>query len=959
MDTKQSEPKIENDVISIRGARTHNLKNIDLDIPKGKFIVITGLSGSGKSSLAFDTIFAEGQRRYVESLSTYARQFLEVLEKPDVDLIEGLSPSIAIDQKTRNQNPRSTVGTTTEIHDYLRLLYSRTGEVRCPEHKTPLKAFSVGNMADEIIDSYTDQRIAVLAPIRLAHKKTLGDKIDHLKSRGFFRMRCDGKYVDLDDNLTNLGSNIQKLDIVVDRLKASSSSRQRMCESIETALGQANNQVTFASLENETEVTLSSIFSCSQCDYAIDDVEPRMFSFNNPMGACETCNGLGKLDLFDKEKIILHPELSLAAGAIPGWDRKNSFFYQVLQDLATYYQFELEKPFEELNTRIQEIILHGSGSEKINFNYASRGGATIKKIHSFEGVVPNFQRRYSQTKEQIVKEELKKYISLKQCPSCAGTRLKAEALNIFVGDRNIAHVCDLTLEDCLDFFKHLKPISQYQIVSDRVTREIIKRLSFLVEVGLGYLTLSRSSETLSGGESQRIRLASQIGSGLTGVTYVLDEPSIGLHQRDNRKLLDSLRQLQKLKNTVIVVEHDEETISEADYIIDMGPGAGEQGGEIIAQGSVEDITNSSASITGKFLNGQAAIPPHKQLEVGPLTKFMSLVGARGNNLKNVDIKIPLGLMVAITGVSGSGKSTLINRTLAPAITQDLRGVKQLAEPFDNLEIPDGIKYLVTIDQSPIGKTPRSNPATYTGVFSAIRDLFSSTRLSKERGYTPGRFSFNVTGGRCETCQGDGSIKIELHFLPDVYVTCETCKGSRYNQETLEITYHGKNISEVLDLTVTGAAEFFKSIPSIKKKLDILEEVGLGYIKLGQSAITLSGGEAQRVKLSAELSKRGGGETVYILDEPTTGLHFHDVSWLIKVLVKLRDRGNSIIVIEHNLDLISRSDWIIDMGPEGGLGGGSVVEQGTPSQLLKRGSGHTAQALRTGRSYRPTGQKKTG
>ena len=933
------------DSIKVRGARTHNLQNIDVDIPKNKIVVFTGLSGSGKSSLAFDTLFAEGQRRYIESLSTYARQFLEVLQKPDVDSIEGLSPAIAIEQKSKNNNPRSTVGTVTEIHDYLRLLYSRTGIQHCPEHQTPLTAFSISEMIEFILALGDDKRILILAPVTRVSTQTTANLIERFRAQGFFRIRIGGQIVDLDD-VTNLEINDEnkQVELVIDRLRITSESKGRLAESLETALKQSPDKVLVHDTGTYQDYSLSANFSCPKCEYTAPPLDARMFSFNHPSGSCPTCDGLGQLESFDAEKIIAHPTLSLASGAISGWDKRNKFFFDMLTSLSEHYDFDLNTPFEDLPSEIKQVVLNGSGKTKIKFRYRIRDNEIKIERHSFEGVIKNFNRRFEETKEDAVKEELAKFISMRKCATCSGSRLRPEARNVRVAGLKIAEINAMALADAKSFFESLVEHPQTKIVSERVITEIINRVGFLIDVGLSYLSLDRKASTLSGGESQRIRLASQIGAGLSGVMYVLDEPSIGLHQRDNQRLIESMKKLRDLGNTVIVVEHDEETIIQSDYVIDIGPGSGETGGKIISQGTPDYILSDPNSVTGPYLSKTKKIFEFPRKSIGKLTPSVTLKGARANNLKSLDLKIPLGVFVCITGVSGSGKSTLINDTFVPAMARQL-GAKLKGEYlYDDITDTDHIKYLVNIDQSPIGRTPRSNPATYTGMFTLIRELFAQVPLARERGYSSGRFSFNVKDGRCETCQGEGSRRIELHFLPDVFVTCAVCQGKRYRQETLDINYKGKTIHDVLEMSIKEALEFFSSVPSLKRKLSILDEVGLGYMSLGQSATTLSGGEAQRVKLASELSKRNTGNTLYVLDEPTTGLHFNDISWLLQILIKLRDQGNSIIVIEHNLDVIRRADWIIDLGPEGGSLGGAIVGEGTPEEIAKLKISHTGHFL---------------
>lgn len=933
------------DSIKVRGARTHNLQNIDVDIPKNKIVVFTGLSGSGKSSLAFDTLFAEGQRRYIESLSTYARQFLEVLQKPDVDSIEGLSPAIAIEQKSKNNNPRSTVGTVTEIHDYLRLLYARTGIQHCPEHQEPLRAYSISEMINFILALGVNKRILILSPVTGANTQTTSNLLERFRAQGFFRVRINGQLIDLDDPATpTMGNEKNNFELVIDRLRISADSKGRLAESLETALKQSPSKVVVHNADTGQDFSLSAIFSCPKCEYTSPPLDARMFSFNHPSGSCATCDGLGQLESFDAEKIIAHPTLSLASGAISGWDKRNKFFFDMLTSLGKHYHFDLNTPFEDLPTEIKQVVLNGSGKTKIKFHYQGRNNETKTEKHSFEGVIKNFNRRFEETKEDAVKEELAKFISMRQCSDCGGSRLRPESRNVRVAGLTIAEVNAMALADAKPFFENLVNHPQTKVVSERIIEEIVNRVGFLIDVGLSYLSLDRKASTLSGGESQRIRLASQIGAGLSGVMYVLDEPSIGLHQRDNQRLIESIKKLRDLGNTVIVVEHDEETIVKSDYVIDIGPGSGESGGKIIAQGTPDNIMTDPRSVTGPYLAGMKKIYDFPSKVINKQTPSVTLTGARANNLKNLNLKIPLGAFVCITGVSGSGKSTLINDTFVPAMARQLGAKLKREYLYDDLTETDQIKYLVNIDQSPIGRTPRSNPATYTGMFTIIRELFAQVPLARERGYSSGRFSFNVKDGRCETCQGEGSRRIELHFLPDVFVICEICQGKRYSQETLDINYKGKSIHNVLEMSIKEALIFFSSVPSLKRKLTTLDEVGLGYMSLGQSATTLSGGEAQRVKLATELSKRNTGNTLYVLDEPTTGLHFSDISWLLKILVKLRDQGNSIVVIEHNLDVIRRADWIVDLGPEGGSRGGAIIGEGTPNQIAKIKDSYTGQFL---------------
>ncbi|MBI1892255.1 MAG: excinuclease ABC subunit UvrA [Burkholderiales bacterium] len=928
--------------IRIRGARTHNLKNINLDIPRNQLIVITGLSGSGKSSLAFDTLYAEGQRRYVESLSAYARQFLQLMEKPDVDLIEGLSPAISIEQKATSHNPRSTVGTVTEIHDYLRLLYARVGTPYCPEHpENPLAAQSVSQMVDAVLALPEDTKLMILAPVVANRKGEHVDLFEEMQAQGFVRYRIQSgthaaKIYEADDLPKLKKTEKHTIDVVVDRLKIKADVKQRLAESFETALRLADGRALALEMDSGKEHLYSNKFACPICGYSLQELEPRLFSFNNPMGACPECDGLGHIEFFDPKRIVAFPNLSLASGAIKGWDRRNQFYFQMLSSLAEHYEFDTDTPFEQLAQDAQEVILYGSGRQTIPFAYINERGRTVVRQHTFEGVVNNLQRRYRETDSIAVKEELAKFINQKQCPECDGARLRVEARHVKVGSgrqqRAIFEIAATPLRETLDFFEKLKLSGAKREIADRIIKEIVSRLKFLNNVGLDYLSLERSADTLSGGEAQRIRLASQIGSGLTGVMYVLDEPSIGLHQRDNDRLIDTLKHLRDIGNSVLVVEHDEDAIRSADFIVDMGLGAGVHGGEIIAQGSLDDILKSKKSLTAQYLSGKLEIAlPKKRVKPEPEKQFV-ITGAAGNNLKRVTMSLPVGLLTCVTGVSGSGKSTLVNDTLYLAAARHLYGSQAEPAPFDTIDGFEFFDKVISVDQAPIGRTPRSNPATYTGLFTPIRDLFSTVPTAKERGYSAGRFSFNVKGGRCESCQGDGVLKVEMHFLPDVYVPCDVCHGKRYNRETLEVHYKGKNISDVLDMTVEDAHEFFRPVPVVARKLQTLLDVGLGYIKLGQSATTLSGGEAQRVKLSLELSKRDTGRTLYILDEPTTGLHFHDIALLLKVIHRLRDQGNTVVIIEHNLDVIKTADWIIDLGPEGGAGGGQIIAAGTPEQI---------------------------
>ncbi|TAK83247.1 MAG: excinuclease ABC subunit UvrA [Betaproteobacteria bacterium] len=932
------------DSIRIRGARTHNLKNLSLELPRNRLVVLTGLSGSGKSSLAFDTLYAEGQRRYVESLSAYARQFLQLMEKPDVDLIEGLSPAIAIEQKAASHNPRSTVGTVTEIHDYLRLLYARVGTPYCPEHKLPLQAQTVAQMVDHVLQLPADTRLMILAPVVSDRKGEQADLLDELRAQGFTRVRVDGRVHEL-DAAPRLAKTVKhSVDVVIDRLRSRADAKQRLAESFETALRHADARALVVEVDSGQEHLFSSKFSCPACDYAIPELEPRLFSFNNPVGACPRCDGLGAVDYFDPKRIVAHPNLSLASGAIRGWDRRNHFYYSMLQSLARHYRFDLEQPWEMLDDAVQQVVLHGSGKAKIAFHYPGERGRTAVKEHAFEGVIPSYERRYRETDSGVVREELAKLRNTQPCPECGGARLRREARHVKLGSHTIYEISSWPLRAAREFFSSLALEGAKRQIAERIVREISNRLQFLVNVGLDYLALERSADTLSGGESQRIRLASHIGSGLTGVMYVLDEPSIGLHQRDNERLISTLKHLRDLGNSVIVVEHDEEAIRAADHVVDMGPGAGEAGGEIVAQGSPAEIISNPASLTGRYLARELSIAVPR-LRNRPGKNRLRIGGARGNNLKSVDLSLPLGLLVCVTGVSGSGKSTLINDTLYTAVARHLYGSSSEPAPHESLAGLEHLDKVVSVDQSPIGRTPRSNPATYTGLFTPIRELFAGVPEARSRGYDAGRFSFNVKGGRCEACQGDGVTKVEMHFLPDIYVPCDACHGRRYNRETLEVRYKGRNIQEVLEMTVGEAAEFFSAVPAIARKLQTLMDVGLGYVRLGQSATTLSGGEAQRVKLSLELSKRDTGRTLYILDEPTTGLHFHDIRLLLDVLHRLRDAGNTVVVIEHNLDVVKTADWVVDLGPEGGDGGGRIVAEGTPEQIAANKASHTGRYLK--------------
>jgi len=941
--------------IRIRGARTHNLKNINLDLPRNKLIVITGLSGSGKSSLAFDTLYAEGQRRYVESLSAYARQFLQLMEKPDVDMIEGLSPAISIEQKATSHNPRSTVGTVTEIHDYLRLLYARVGTPYCPDHpEEPLAAQTVSQMVDAVLSMPEGTKLMILAPVVANRKGEHSDLFEAMQAQGFVRFRVQSgthaaKIYDVDDLPKLKKTEKHTIDVVIDRVKVNAEIKQRLAESFETALRIADGRAVAYEMDTEKEHIYSNKFACNVCGYSLQELEPRLFSFNNPMGACQECDGLGHIEFFDPKRIVAFPNLSLASGAVKGWDRRNQFYYQMLTSLAAHYGFDLDKPFEQLPKSAQDVVMFGSGKTSVPFAYVNERGRTVIREHTFEGVVNNLQRRYRETDSMAVKEELAKFINEKECPSCGGARLRTEARYVKIGNgpqqRAIYEVAKTPLRDCLSYFDGLELTGAKRDIAERVIKEIVARLKFLNDVGLDYLSLDRSADTLSGGEAQRIRLASQIGSGLTGVMYVLDEPSIGLHQRDNDRLIGTLKHLRDIGNSVLVVEHDEDAIRTADYIVDMGPGAGVHGGAVIAEGSLKDIMKSKESLTAAYLSGKKKIHvPKKRTQADP-DRQLVITGATGNNLKNVSLELPVGLLTCVTGVSGSGKSTLVNDTLYPALSRHLYGSQTEPAPHDAIHGLEHFDKVISVDQAPIGRTPRSNPATYTGVFTPIRDLFATVPTAKERGYSAGRFSFNVKGGRCEACQGDGVIKVEMHFLPDVYVPCDVCHGKRYNRETLEVEYKGKNITQVLEMTVEDAHEFFKAVPVIARKLHTLLDVGLGYIKLGQSATTLSGGEAQRVKLSLELSKRDTGRTLYILDEPTTGLHFADIDLLLKVIHRLRDQGNTLVIIEHNLDVIKTADWIVDLGPEGGAGGGTIVAHGTPEDVANNPASVTGKYLK--------------
>ncbi len=936
------------DKITIRGARTHNLKNVDLDLPRDKFVVITGLSGSGKSSLAFDTLYAEGQRRYVESLSAYARQFLSLMEKPDVDHIEGLSPAISIEQKSTSHNPRSTVGTITEIYDYLRLLYARAGIPRCPDHDVALEAQTVSQMVDQVLALPEGTALMLLAPIIQERKGEHLHVFEQLKADGFVRARIDGIVVDLDEAPALDKLKKHTIEVVVDRIKVRPDIALRLSESFETALRHANGIALVAFMDDakKPDQIFSARYACPHCGYSLSELEPRLFSFNNPAGACPTCDGLGVKQYFDPDRVITDKDLSLSEGAIRGWDKRNIYYFGMLEALSAHYGFDVDTPWKKLGKKVQNAILNGSGKEEIAFHYYNDRGRKVVREHTFEGVLPNMERRYRDTDSQNVREDLAQYLNHTTCSDCEGSRLKREARNVFIEDKALPDVVRLPIQRSCDYFGALKLPGKRGEIADKILKEIRERLQFLVNVGLDYLSLDRSAETLSGGEAQRIRLASQIGAGLVGVMYVLDEPSIGLHQRDNERLLATLVRLRDLGNTVLVVEHDEDAIRAADYVVDIGPGAGVHGGRIVARGSFEDIINNEDSLTGDYLSGRKQIAiPAKRTPVDR-KKLLTLKGANGNNLKNVTAEFPLGLMTCVTGVSGSGKSTLINATLYPIAAKALNGATVIEESeYDSIDGMEQLDKVVDIDQSPIGRTPRSNPATYTGIFTPIRELFSGTQEARSRGYGPGRFSFNVKGGRCEACQGDGVIKVEMHFLPDIYVPCDVCKGKRYNRETLEVKYKGKNITEVLEMTVEDARAFFDAIPALARKLQTLVDVGLSYITLGQAATTLSGGEAQRVKLARELSKRDTGQTLYILDEPTTGLHFHDIQQLLVVLHRLRDHGNTIVVIEHNLDVVKTADWVIDMGPEGGDGGGQVIATGTPEDIAKNKASHTGRFLK--------------
>ncbi|WP_201314478.1 excinuclease ABC subunit UvrA [Dyella sp. EPa41] len=967
------------DTIRIRGARTHNLKNIDLDLPRDRLIVITGLSGSGKSSLAFDTIYAEGQRRYVESLSAYARQFLSMMEKPDVDHIEGLSPAISIEQKSTSHNPRSTVGTITEVYDYLRLLYARVGTPRCPDHGIPLEAQTVSQMVDSTLALDPEKRFMLLAPVIRERKGEHVQVFDQLRAQGFVRARVDGTVYDLDAVPPLTLRQKHTIEVVIDRFRPRDDIKQRLAESFETALRLGDGLVILADMDagqgspsaagasragaadaRAPEQLLSSRYSCPVCDYSLPELEPRLFSFNSPIGACPTCDGLGVTQVFDPARVVAHPELSLAGGAIRGWDRRNAHYFQLIMSLASHYRFDVETPWRKLPADVQKAILYGSGKETIAFKYLTERGGRVTREHSFEGILPNMERRYKETESPAVREELAKYISDQPCPECSGQRLNRSARNVFVADHALPSLTSRSIDDALAFFEALKLTGWRGEIALKIVKEIRERLSFLNDVGLNYLTLDRQADSLSGGEAQRIRLASQIGAGLVGVMYVLDEPSIGLHQRDNERLLGTLTRLRDLGNTVIVVEHDEDAIRMADHILDIGPGAGVHGGDIVAQGALKDILSSPRSVTGQYLSGKRGIKvPTERRQQLDADSWLHLKGASGNNLKNVDLAIPAGLFTCVTGVSGSGKSTLVNDTLFRLAAAELNGSSEQPAPYKSVEGLELFDKVVDIDQSPIGRTPRSNPATYTGLFTPLRELFAQVPEARARGYTPGRFSFNVRGGRCEACEGDGMIKVEMHFLPDVYVPCDVCHGKRYNRETLEVHYKGHTIADVLDMTVEDALKLFENVPTIARKLETLRAVGLDYIKLGQSATTLSGGEAQRVKLSKELSKRDTGRTLYILDEPTTGLHFHDIEQLLDVLHQLVEQGNTVVVIEHNLDVIKTADWLVDLGPEGGAGGGRILVTGTPEQVAATPGSHTGRFLAPHLDVKPAKAAKTG
>ncbi|MDA0679436.1 MAG: excinuclease ABC subunit UvrA [Proteobacteria bacterium] len=932
--------------IEIRGARTHNLRNLDLSLPRDKLIVFTGLSGSGKSSLAFDTIYAEGQRRYVESLSAYARQFLSMMEKPDVDHIEGLSPAISIEQKSTSHNPRSTVGTVTEIYDYLRLLYARAGTPRCPDHGITLEAQTVSQMVDQVLALPKDSRLMLLAPVVVERKGEHVQLMQDLMAQGFIRARINGEVYELDDPPKLDLRRKHSIDAIVDRFKVNAELRQRLAESFETALKLADGVARITIMDDPAaeELVFSDRFACKICGYSLTELEPRLFSFNNPTGACSGCDGLGVKQFFDPDRVIVNSDLSLAGGAIRGWDRKTTYYFQMIKSLAAHYKFDIETPYCDLDEKMQQVVLFGSGKEKIELYYANSRGMEIKQHHRFEGVIPNLDRRYKETESNAVREELTRYLNSQPCPDCNGTRLNLAARNVFVTDKSLPEISDLSVGHAREFFQTMALEGWRATIAEKIVKEIGDRLAFLSDVGLDYLSLNRSAETLSGGEAQRIRLASQIGSGLVGVMYILDEPSIGLHQRDNQRLLGTLFHLRDIGNTVIVVEHDEEAILSADHVIDLGPGAGVHGGQVVAQGTPDEIRQNPRSLTGQYLSGRRSIAVPGNRVKADKKRQLTITGASGNNLKSISVSIPLGLMTCVTGVSGSGKSTLVNDTLYKAVAEELNRSSKNAAAYEAITGLDQVDRVIDISQSPIGRTPRSNPATYSGLFTPIRELFAGTQESRSRGYMPGRFSFNVKGGRCEACQGDGVIKVEMHFLPDVYVPCDVCRGKRYNRETLEIRYKGRNITEVLEMTVEDAAEFFRNVPVLSKKLQTLLDVGLSYVCLGQNATTLSGGEAQRVKLAKELSKRDTGNTLYILDEPTTGLHFHDIDHLLTVLHRLRDKGNTVVVIEHNLDVIKTADWVIDLGPEGGDGGGEIIATGTPEDVAANKASFTGAYL---------------
>jgi excinuclease ABC subunit A len=947
--------------IDIRGARTHNLRNLDLSLPRDKLIVFTGLSGSGKSSLAFDTIYAEGQRRYVESLSAYARQFLSMMEKPDVDHIDGLSPAISIEQKSTSHNPRSTVGTVTEIYDYLRLLYARAGTPRCPDHGTTLEAQTVSQMVDQVLALPEGTRLMLLAPVVANRKGEHVQLMQELQAQGFIRARINGEVYELDDPPKLDLRRKHNIDAVVDRFKVKPDQKLRLAESFETALRLADGVARIAWMENEgsEELVFSDRFACNICGYSLTELEPRLFSFNNPTGACPCCDGLGVKQFFDPDRVVVNSELSLAGGAIRGWDRKTTYYFQMIQSLAAHFDFDIETPFRELPEDVRDIVLFGSGKEKVEFYYANSRGMQIRQHHRFEGVIPNLERRYRETESGAVREELARFLNSQPCPECDGTRLNRSARNVFIAGLALPEISEMSVGHARNFFEDMKLEGWRATIADKIVKEISLRLGFLSDVGLDYLSLNRSAESLSGGEAQRIRLASQIGSGLVGVMYILDEPSIGLHQRDNKRLLGTLLHLRDIGNTVIVVEHDEEAIMAADHVVDLGPGAGVHGGQVVAEGPPKTIQENAQSLTGQYLSGRRKIAVPEARTQADAARQLSIRGARGNNLKSVDVDIPTGLMTCVTGVSGSGKSTLVNDTLYKAVAEELNRTSRNPAPYDEIEGLEIIDRVIDISQSPIGRTPRSNPATYSGLFTPIRELFAGTQESRSRGYMPGRFSFNVKGGRCEACQGDGVIKVEMHFLPDIYVPCDVCRGKRYNRETLEIRYKGRNIHEVLEMTVEDASEFFRNVPVVAKKLQTLMDVGLSYIKLGQNATTLSGGEAQRVKLAKELSKRDTGRTLYILDEPTTGLHFHDIEQLLAVLHRLRNKGNTVVVIEHNLDVIKTADWIIDLGPEGGDGGGEIIATGTPEDVASNDASFTGRYLKSVLSSAPRKRERPG